>query len=62
LKVCPCRACMAEAIVEATVDGYKVICTVCPAEHQTGPYRSRDKTIREWNKKQEGAGHAKGNS
>ncbi len=49
----PCRKCVAEAVVEPTALGYAVKCSVCPGEHYAGPYKSRDKAVKEWNRKQE---------
>lgn len=50
---CPCRRCVAEAMVEATPRGFKVQCTVCPAEHQGPERKSREQAIRAWDKLQE---------
>lgn len=52
MKVQPCRRCRAEAMVEPTVLGWKVECTVKPAEHQAGPCRGRDAAVRKWNEMQ----------
>ena len=51
-KPCPCRACVAEAIVEPTALGYTAKCIVHPDKHFAGPYRSRDKAVKEWNRQQ----------
>lgn len=48
----PCRRCRAEAFVEPQALGWKVECIVCPAEHQAGPYKSREKAVRVWNERQ----------
>lgn len=32
--------------------GWKVQCSVCPAEHQAGPFKGRDQAVRVWNERQ----------
>ena len=44
-------------MVEPTANGYKVACSVMPDKHQVGPYRSREKAVREWNAMQKDKTH-----
>lgn len=50
----PCRKCRAEAMVVPTATAWKVECSVKPAEHSTGLYKSREKAVRMWEVMQRG--------